>query len=160
MLNPRDYWSKRINSTSLIHDRCLYPQLENTICKRFQTHPSLLNRLELDAVLNGHEGCINCLEWGSNGRILASGSDDFQLCIWDPFKKKRIHSVHTKHFGNMFSVKFLPKHNDAFVATAAADKTIMLFDINHSQEAIYSCHCHEARVKRLATAPDSPYVFW
>lgn len=160
MLNPKDYSTKRINAFTLLHDRCMHSHLEYAIRKRLHTHPSLMRKLELDAVLYGHDGCINCLEWSSTGRILASGSDDFQLCLWNPFRQKRIHSFHTKHCGNMFSVKFLPKHNDALIATAAADKTIMLFDINHSHEAIYTCHCHEARVKRLATAPDSPYVFW
>ncbi|KAL9916906.1 WD and tetratricopeptide repeats protein 1 isoform X1 [Glossina fuscipes] len=160
MINPKNYDSRRNNSTLMLFDRYMYPQVDYAIRRRLQTHPSHIQRLELEAVLNGHEGCVNCLEWSTNGRLLASGSDDFQLCLWDPFRRKRLHAIHTKHYGNMFSVKFLPKHNDALIATAAADKSVMLFDINSSQEAIYTCHCHGARVKRLATAPDSPYVFW
>ncbi|XP_065366918.1 WD and tetratricopeptide repeats protein 1 [Calliphora vicina] len=160
MINPKHYNSKRINISDLLNDRMLYANFGYHVRRHLQAAPTFIHRLEQDGILKGHEGCVNCLDWSSNGRVLASGSDDFQLCLWDPFRKKRIQSINTKHYGNIFSVKFLPKHNDTLIATAAADKTIMLFDINHPSESIYSCHCHFSRVKRLATAPDSPFIFW
>lgn len=163
MRKSKSYDSQSNNIAHLLNDRMLYSDdFGSHVRRRLHALPSFMQRLEQECVLKGHEGCVNCLEWSSDGRILASGSDDFQLILWNPFKQKRLQSIHTKHYGNMFSVKFLPKSNDSLVATAAADKTIMLFDINANSpaESLYTCHCHVARVKRLATAPDSPYVFW
>ena len=66
---------------------------------------SLIERLGLDCELAGHAGCVNCLEWNTSGSILASGSDDFHIMFWDPFKRKRILDFDSKHNGNIFSVK-------------------------------------------------------
>jgi len=38
-------------------------------------------------------------------RLLASGSDDVQVIIWDPFHHKSLTTVRTEHEGNIFSVK-------------------------------------------------------
>ncbi|XP_073845069.1 WD and tetratricopeptide repeats 1 [Musca autumnalis] len=158
--NSFDYQSSNI--AHLLNDRMLSAAFGSQVRRRLHASPPFIQRLEQEGILKGHEGCVNCLEWSSDGRILASGSDDFQLILWNPFKQMKLRSIHTKHFGNMFSVKFLPKSNDSLIATAAADKTIKLFDINSllPEESLYKCHCHGSRVKRLATAPDSPYIFW
>ncbi|XP_067628800.1 WD and tetratricopeptide repeats protein 1 [Eurosta solidaginis] len=147
------------NATALILQR-QYGNLERYVQRRLHVSSAYIDRLEQETVLRGHQGCVNCLEWSSNGRILASGSDDFSIMLWDPFRKKCLRNIPTKHSGNIFSVKFLPRHNNALIATAAADRYIYVFDVNRHNEAILSCSCHVARVKRLATAPDSPFVFW
>lgn len=37
--------------------------------------------------------------------LLASGSDDQHAVIWDPFKHKKLTTMHTGHAANIFSVK-------------------------------------------------------
>lgn len=37
--------------------------------------------------------------------LLASGSDDQHCIIWDPFKHKKLTTMHTGHAANIFSVK-------------------------------------------------------
>ncbi|XP_017468152.1 PREDICTED: WD and tetratricopeptide repeats protein 1 [Rhagoletis zephyria] len=150
---------RRTNATALILDR-QYGSLDRYVQRRLHVSSAYIDRLEQETILRGHQGCVNCLEWSSTGSILASGSDDFCVMLWDPFRKRCIRSIPTKHCGNIFSVKFLPRHNDALIATGAADRFIYVFDVNRHNEAILSCSCHVARVKRLATAPDSPFVFW
>ena len=67
-----------------------------------------------DAVL-----CLLC-------SLLASGSDDVQVIIWDPFRKKQLTTIRTGHNGNIFSVKvspftlscmifvnYVPRHSDS-----------------------------------------------
>ncbi len=126
-------------------------------------------------------------------RLVASGSDDVQVIIWDPFLHKAVTTVRTGHQGNIFSVKvkntvdtksivdlicvhageesrisffsllqFLPNSNDSIVVTGAADCKIRVHDINAAADAsithVFSCHA--GRVKRLATAPNIPFMFW
>lgn len=66
---------------------------------------SLINRLGLDYELSGHSGCVNCLEWNRDGSILASGSDDLKVILWDPLLKRKLTVIDTGHQGNIFSVK-------------------------------------------------------
>jgi len=125
---------------------------------------SLVDRLGLDCELNGHSGCVNCLEWNQDGSILASGSDDFSIMLWDPFKRKRILDFHTNHHGNIFSVKFMPSSNSGLVASGAGDGHVKIHAIDHpideNTQPSFQCKCHAGRVKRLATAPDIPYLLW
>ncbi|XP_032585821.1 WD and tetratricopeptide repeats protein 1 [Drosophila mojavensis] len=134
--------------------------VDEQLRRRLQASPAYIDRLEQEALLTGHDGCVNCLEWTNDGLLLASGSDDYKVMIWDPFRKRRVHTIDTKHLGNIFSVKFLPRHNNSIVATCGADKYIYVYDINHGNATLFTCNCHTMRVKRLATAPDSPHIFW
>lgn len=68
---------------------------------------SLIERLGLDFELSGHTGCVNCLEWNKDGSLLASGSDDFRVKLWDPFLRKKLGDIDTGHQGNIFSVKVI-----------------------------------------------------
>ncbi len=56
-------------------------------------------------------------------RLLASGSDDQKIMIWDPFENKQLTAIETSHRGNIFSVKFLPC-NESLVSSCAADRDI------------------------------------
>lgn len=117
----------------------------------------LVKRLGLECELQGHQGCVNCLQWTSDGRILASGSDDTNVIIWDPFKHKQLQVVPTNHIGNIFSVKFLGTNN-SIIATAAGDCRVLVQSIQDA--LILDCNCHKNRVKRLATSPIEPTLFW
>lgn len=37
--------------------------------------------------------------------LLASGSDDQHAIVWDPFRHKKLTTMHTGHAANIFSVK-------------------------------------------------------
>ncbi|KAF0288714.1 WD and tetratricopeptide repeats protein 1 [Amphibalanus amphitrite] len=120
---------------------------------------ALVNRLGLRSELQGHNGCVNCLEWNADGTLLASGSDDYQVCLWQPQRDKLLHTIPTTHSGNIFSVKFMPESNDGVVATCAADCHLKVIDVRFS-EVTHQCSCHHGRVKRLAVAPHLPYLVW
>lgn len=146
------------NVTQLLVDRCYY-DIETIIKNRLVYSSSFIRRLELDAILEGHNGCVNCLEWNATGTLLASGSDDCHIMIWDPFRKRCVLDFATPHHGNIFSVKFMPNSHN--VATAAADGQVFLFDTEKANiTPIWKCHCHHSRVKRLATVPDSSHLLW
>ncbi|KAK5101859.1 hypothetical protein LTS08_004318 [Lithohypha guttulata] len=95
---------------------------------------------DLDIVneLGGHTGCVNALSWSTSGRLLASGSDDTYLNIWEynpidqakPFTLNT--SVSTGHHANIFSVKFMPHSNDRTVVTCAGDSQVRVFDLEYA----------------------------
>lgn len=147
------------NTAHLLTKREYLSSSEVSFKQKSQFSSHLIDRLDQESVLKGHHGCVNCLEWSVDGKILISGSDDFQIGIWDPFRGKRTDCIKTPHIGNIFSTKFLPNSNNNLIASAAADKYIYVTDVN-KKISIWSCSCHTERVKRLATAPDNAFVFW
>jgi len=142
---------------------CQKREQEERSCYKFQrelqVNDSFMRRLGLDAELQGHTGCVNCLEWNEKGDLLVSGSDDVHIALWDPFRHKRLHNFQSGHHGNIFSVKFLPNSNDNVLVSGAADCKIRVHDVN-AEETTYVCSCHTGRVKRLAVAPNIPFMFW
>ena len=82
--------------------QCLSP---SSFRGRHDAHPSTVSRLGLSATLEGHRGCVNCLHWNTSGSRVLSGSDDVKLRLWDPYAKKEVAKVDTRHTGNIFSAK-------------------------------------------------------
>ncbi|XP_061713918.1 WD and tetratricopeptide repeats protein 1 [Cydia pomonella] len=117
---------------------------------------SMIDRLGLETELNGHMGCVNCLEWNYDGSVLASASDDLHVILWDPYRYKQLHNIATGHTGNIFSVKFL---SPDLIATCAADGTVRARSICGGAPLL-ECSCHCGRVKRLAVAPHNPHLIW
>jgi len=56
-------------------------------------------------------------------------------------------------------LQFLPHSCDNIVASSAADCKIRVHDVT-SHEVLHVFGCHAGRVKRLATSPSQPNVFW
>ncbi|XP_069358026.1 WD and tetratricopeptide repeats protein 1 isoform X1 [Maniola hyperantus] len=117
---------------------------------------SMIDRLGLEKELHGHMGCVNCLEWNSDGSVLASASDDLHVILWDPYRYKQLHNISTGHTGNIFSVKFL---SEDVIATCAADGSVRARDVIGGG-SLLECSCHCGRVKRLAATPDKPHLLW
>ncbi|KIW62421.1 hypothetical protein, variant 1 [Phialophora macrospora] len=98
---------------------------------------------DLDIVneLGAHSGCVNALSWSSSGNLLASGSDDTHLNIWDynPSGTARTFSLNTSvstgHHANIFSVKFMPHSGDRTVVTCAGDSEVRVFDLEYGGAA-------------------------
>jgi WD40 repeat protein len=63
-------------------------------------------------VLEGHRGCINCLAFNSNGSLLASGSDDGTVRLWNLENKKCLACLYG-HVTNVFATEFFP-HRPSF----------------------------------------------
>ena len=98
----------------------------------------LIADLDIVNELDGHSGCVNALSWSSSGNLLASGSDDQHLNIhtYQPqdvtSQFKLSTTVATGHTQNIFSVKFMPHHNDRTVISAAGDGEVRIFDLEYA----------------------------
>ncbi|GAU88282.1 hypothetical protein RvY_01014 [Ramazzottius varieornatus] len=154
------YGAFGIRSSYALQSEARYGLISPVQFRRMQQWSvEFVRRLGLFWELKGHEGCVNCIEWNHDGTLLASGSDDYRVRIWDIPHRKEKHVIATGHTGNIFGVKFLPGSADNIVISAAADGTVRVFDVNY-QEMLYCFSCHVNRVKRVAVSPDSPSVFW
>lgn len=147
------------NIATFIRDREVKSSITRAFRRRFQLHQPFVERLGLETELEGHSGCVNCLEWNENGNLLLSGSDDLNAILWDPLRRHKKCCIKTGHSGNIFSVKFLPQIGARIIATAAADAKVQIHTVE-TQETSQVYKCHIGRVKRLATAPDTPYMLW
>uniref|UniRef100_A0A8C4QMH6 WD and tetratricopeptide repeats 1 n=1 Tax=Eptatretus burgeri TaxID=7764 RepID=A0A8C4QMH6_EPTBU len=127
--------------------------------RRQHVTEALIKRLGLESELQGHTGCVNCLEWNEKGELLASGSDDQHVILWDALRHTRRLQMHTGHTANIFSVKFLPHSGDRLLITGAADYKVHVHDVT-VKEILHIFDKHTNRVKRIATATTVPHMFW
>lgn len=86
-----------------------------------------VQRLELMYKLEKHEGCVNSLNFHPDGSILASGSDDLSVVVWDWPTGRDLITFDTKHRGNVFQSKFLPLSGDLHIVTCARDGQVRIF---------------------------------
>ena len=112
-------------------------------------------------------------------RLLASGSDDLHVKIWD-LCGKEVHSFNSGHVNNIFSVQFLPSGQGKVIVSAAGmlwavlvcfflqeqwihrqglgDRSVRMHSYTYSETSHvwYS----DGRVKRLAVTAADPHLFW
>ena len=118
-----------------------------------------IDRLGLKHQLHGHEGCVNCIQWSENGELLASGSDDVKVIVWDPFAGKKLQEITTGHEGNIFSVKFMTDTANNLIVSGAADYKIQLHDMT-ARKTVQTYKKHIYRVKRCEVSSGCPNIFW
>ena len=106
------------------------PHISTAFERQCHVTTGMIKRLGLKKELHGHAGCVNCLEWNFDGSLLASGSDDLTVILWDALKGRKLVKIRTGHTGNIFSVKFMPDWNDNLIVSGAADYKIRVHDLN------------------------------
>uniref|UniRef100_A0A182PEQ2 Uncharacterized protein n=1 Tax=Anopheles epiroticus TaxID=199890 RepID=A0A182PEQ2_9DIPT len=76
--------------------------------KRAYGSAHLVQRLGLMHKLVQHTGCVNSLNFHPSGKLLASGSDDLRINLWNWETKKLLKSIKSGHRKNVFQTKFMP----------------------------------------------------
>jgi len=85
--------------------------------------------------LEGHQGCVNCLNFNYSGTKLASGSDDLDIKIWNCTLGKCITSFHSGHRANVFQARFMPFIGmDTMIVSCARDNQVRLNELSSSGE--------------------------
>ncbi|OQR94054.1 hypothetical protein THRCLA_08261 [Thraustotheca clavata] len=164
LLHEREQHRRHIRSYSLRDFSTDWPVLRSVEPldpqRLIQGHGALVRRLVCDAVLQTHDGCVNRLCWNQQGTILASGSDDTRVVLWDYQRRKPRHVITTGHSMNIFGVAFVPGTNDHIVASAGMDCEVRLHYAPFRLDGSKFLASHRGRVKDLATSPMVPHVFW
>lgn len=94
----------------------------------------VIQRLERTAKLRGHSGCVNSLDFNSNGRFLCSGSDDLAVCLWDWQQKTLLKKLTSGHNSNVIQSQFCEA--DRNIITSSRDGTVRLLDIETNQNEL------------------------
>ncbi|CAH0561312.1 unnamed protein product [Brassicogethes aeneus] len=140
-------YSARLQGSELFQRRC-YGSLRN------------VQRLELMSKLEEHDGCVNSLNFHPDGGLLASGSDDLKVCLWDWKVGKCLIKYDTKHRGNVFQSKFLNLSGDLHIATCARDGQVRLTRVCREEGVRENrkMGAHRGPCHKLALINDQPQV--
>lgn len=117
---------------------------------------SLVRRIEREATLTGHRGCVNTVRYSDTGRLLLTGSDDCRVGVYDADTFEFKQFLESGHEGNIFCAYSLPHTADARVVSCAADGRVQLIDVE--KEEVRTLARHTGRAHNLAIDPSSPSV--
>jgi WD40 repeat protein len=107
-------------------------------------HRSERNRLE------GHQDHVYSVSFSPDGKILASGSRDNTIKLWNIATGKEISTLYG-HQKPVDSVSFSP--NGKTLASGSADTTIKLWNLETGKE-IHTLHGHQSSVLSVSFSPD------
>lgn len=101
--------------------------------------------------LKGHSSDVNSVAFSPDGQILATGSDDKTIKVWNLKTRQKIHTLNG-HYGWVWAVAIAP--DGKTLASAGADKTIKLWNLA-TGEQIRHIQGHSQGVTSIAFSPDS-----
>jgi len=121
-------------------------------CSVLKSHVPGTPPLRLTATTSrlAHDKDINCLELSPNDRLLASGSEDKLVRLWEP--STDLTSLTPKvvlrgHRRGVWCVRFAPV--EKVLATASGDKTIKLWSVEDGN-CLKTLEGHQSSVKQIA----------
>lgn len=99
---------------------------------------AMVRRFRINWELKKHQGCVNALHFNQSGGLLASGSDDLKIMVWDWVDKTREPLVQydSGHRNNVFQAKFMPNCEDSMMITTARDGQVRMADLAPTGECL------------------------
>jgi len=123
---------------------------------RHDNESVLLNALQqtphLITFLRGHTGTVRSVALTADGKILASGSADNTIMLWDVTAREPIGEPLTGHTGTVWSIAI--SSDGKTLVSGSADNTIMLWDLFTQQPLALPLTGHAAPVLSLALSAD------
>jgi WD40 repeat protein len=102
--------------------------------------------------LHGHKWDVNCVAFSPGGKILASGSVDKTIILWDVETRQPLGAPLEGHHDSVESVAFSPEGTT--LASGSRDKTIILWDVKSRRPLGAPLAGHKDWVESLAFSPD------
>ncbi len=98
----------------------------------------------------GHEGKVDSVAFSPDGKIIASGSWDKTVRLWNVATREEITSL-TEHTGPVYCIAI--SHDGKMLASGSYDRTIRLWDLD-TYKNIAILTGHKDAVSSLAFSPD------
>lgn len=102
------------------------------------------------SVQTGHSGQVLSIAFTSDSKLMASGSVDKTIVLWDPATGNQLRTL-KGHTGTVGSVAFSP--DDKQLASGSADNTIKIWDVSSGREK-QTMAGHTLFVSSVAFSPD------
>jgi len=110
----------------------------------------IVNGVRVKNRLEGHESRVWSVSFSPDGTLLASGSWDNTIKLWNADDGRELATLHG-HSDRVYSVTFSP--DGTLLASGSADKTIRLWNVTDGQE-IRTLHGHSDEVWSVTFSPD------
>ena len=139
-----------------------YRSRPSSICRESASAYCMVRRLTLQYKLESvHEGCVNAINFSPCGSLLASGSDDLHIVVWNWMERKAAYKFDTKHTTNVFQARFMPESDNSVLVSASRDGQVRAHIINSSGELANSRRVanHRDSAHKLAVDPSLPHNF-
>ena len=104
--------------------------------------------------LKGHTNSVESVSFSSDGGILASGSLDGTVKLWDVGNGQEVDTLEG-HKGGISSVSF--SRDGTILASGSSDRTVMLWDVE-SRKPVGKLEGHTGGVSMVAVSPDGNTV--
>nr|CAD7573422.1 unnamed protein product [Timema californicum] len=119
-----------------------------------------VQRLELMYKLEEHSGCVNALHFNSSGRLLASGSDDLKIIVWDWAIGKYCMSYESGHRSNVFQAKFMPLTGDNHIVSCGRDGMVRLAELSSTGvcRSTRRLAQHRGPAHKISVHPETPHT--
>ncbi|KAE9585734.1 hypothetical protein Lal_00009865 [Lupinus albus] len=132
-----------------------------TFPRHFSASQVIVKKLNLYGKLNGHEGCVNAVEFNYSGDMLVSGSDDKQVILWNWASNVKLLAYPSGHSDNIFQTKIMPFTNDSKIVTSAGDGQVRLGLLREEGKVDTTVlGKHRGCVYKLAVEPGSPHILY
>jgi WD40 repeat protein len=123
----------------------------DTYAARNSLFSALQSQPHLSAFLTGHEAAVLSVAISPDGRLIASGSRDNTIRLWDVSTRRAVGSPLTGHTDRVYSVAFSP--DGTLLASASKDGTVRLWDMSGAPVG-QPLTGHEGAVWSVAFSPD------
>ncbi|XP_021485592.1 DDB1- and CUL4-associated factor 8-like [Meriones unguiculatus] len=120
-----------------------------------------VQRLSLQYIFEGHAGSVNTVHFNQRGTLLASGSDDLKVILWDWLRQRPVLTFNSGNKNNVLSAKFLPNCGDALLAICGRDGQVRVAQLSAMPGTRMTKRLvkHGGPSHSLALEPDSPFRF-
>jgi len=102
--------------------------------------------------LTGHDAAVRSVSYSSDGRLLASGSDDGSVRIWDTRTGEEARSPLLSGTGSVVTVDFAP--NKRWVASGGQSGVVCVWNVTPGQTSHRRLNGHHGRVNCVKFSPD------
>ncbi|OWF53833.1 DDB1- and CUL4-associated factor 8-like [Mizuhopecten yessoensis] len=129
--------------------------------EKVQGSLQMVQRFNLQYKMEYHEGCVNALHFNRIGTLLASGSDDLNIVLWNWIRNRPALVYDSGHRSNVFQAKFMPFSGDCHVVSCARDGQVRLAELSLTGvcKQTKKLAQHKGGAHKLALELDSPHVF-
>ena len=152
---------------SLIADKKEFDRYRKQILRRasktateeltaYQTTGEAVEKLTFLKILRGHQDDVLSLDFSEDGRLLASGSSDETIRLWEVNSASEL-AVLPGHQDDVHVVAFNNETVNAILASASSDNSIRLWDIEESSNLDHPIFTPSA-IRALALSSDSLYL--